>query len=178
MSFRYAILLLATHCTSLYAIEPLIASHTFKRLMGTEVRHLSHYLQQIEAVTHRKIPEHQARRIIDYVDSAAIYRRTKDDIAESRKAFQRRKIMIAADWCYHTGEKMPQLTSIPHIENQEDSTENPWELHHVIFLRMNGENDWWNIFPVPKIDHHVVIHGKDQPGEILHSLLQERIPEL
>lgn len=171
MGFRFAVLLLATHCTSLYAIEPLIASHTFKRLMGTEVRHLNHYLQQIEAVTHRKIPEHQARRIIDYVDSAAIYRRTKDNIAESRKAFQRRKIMIAADWCYHTGEKMPELTPM------DQGEENPWELHHVIFLRMNGENDWWNIFPVPRTDHHVIIHGKDQPGEILHSLLQERTPE-
>ena len=171
MSFRFAILLLATYCSYSYAIEPLIVSHTFKRLMGTEVRQLSHYLQQIEAVTHRNIPEHQARRIIDYVDSAAVYRRTKDDIAELRKAFQRRKIMIAADWCYHTQKKMPELTSM------DQGTESQWELHHIIFLRMNGENNWWNIFPIPKIDHHVVIHGKDQPGEMLHSLLQERIPE-
>ena len=157
------------------ALESTIASHVFKRLARSEITHLKQYLHQVEDVGKRSFTPYQTKLIVTHLDRGEIYRQAKPKLDLSRKYFQRRKIMITADWSYHRQEKMPNLAPI--LDEQENH-EGAWDLHHLIFLRLNGVNEWWNVMPIPRKDHHSIIHGKDQPGEILHQLLTERFPSL
>lgn len=160
-----------------YALEPIISSFAFTRLIQPEVRQLKNYLHQIEDTNKRHLKPRQIKSIIHHFDRGKIYRKQSQELVKARQAFQRRKIMITADWCYYTHEKMPDLAPILLNNDLDDiqiTPEDTWDLHHIIFLRLNGQNEWWNIIPIPRKEHHSVIHRKDQPGEILHKMLEER----
>ncbi len=169
--YTYLLLMLLIFTSNTQSLEPIIASVTFRRLASSEIYYLKNYLQQIEDIGGRCFKRHQVKNIIYHFDTADIYRRSPQEIAYTRKLFQRRKMMIAADWCYYNHQKMPNLTP---LKQDTINLSEEWDLHHVQFLRLNGQNEWWNVMPIPRKDHHLVIHGKDQPGEILHKMLEDR----
>lgn len=160
------ILFLWLGTTQAQSIQRLIASYNFSSLTNQEIRLLKDYLGQIEDVSKKLIPESQVKLVLDEFDGCRLSLLSKQGLQEARRRFNRSRIMIASDWCYFTGYKMPDL-----LPNPEDS----WDLHHIVYLRLNGQNAWWNIMPMPRQDHHKVIHGKGQPGEMLHHQLAERL---
>jgi 5-methylcytosine-specific restriction endonuclease McrA len=170
------VLLLGLSGHNIQAIEPILSSFNFQRLARSEVHLLKSYLHQIEHTSKRQIPPSQLKVIVNHYDQGIIYRRQAGDIIRARQNFQRRKIMVAADWSYYNQEKMPELFSSD-ASLPNDETVDAWDLHHVIFLRLNGQNEWWNIIPMPRKKHHLIIHGKDQPGETLHKMLEDRFQD-
>lgn len=152
-----------------YTAQRFFQEYIAKNLMQQEVRLLTNYLVQIEDVSQFLFSESQLKFVAQAFDSPELCVLSKDQLKQKRSLFAKKRIMIAADWTYYTQKKMPNL-----IVRQEEPR---WDLHHIVFLRLNGQNTWWNIVPLPVKAHHNIVHGKEQPGELLHRHLAARFSE-
>lgn len=146
--------------------QRIVTGSRFKSLDRQGIVYLGQYLDQIEYISKQHLFEKQVKLIVKQFDSSELRVLSKNELLESRKDFYRNRVKIAADWSYFTRQRIPNLLNCPE--------EIPWDLHHIIFLRLNGQNDWWNIIPLPRKEHRTIIHSKAQPGELLHNHLAAR----
>lgn len=158
-------LLLCFFGTDADCAQRIIAGFRFKSLDRQGVVYLGKYLEQIECVAKRYLYENQVKLILEEFDSSGLRVLKKQELARARKDFYRNRVEIVADWSYFTQQRLLDL---------HEPGEVAWDLHHIIFLRLNGPNCWWNIIPLVRKGHQAIIHGKDQPGELLHNYLADR----
>ncbi|WP_139016830.1 HNH endonuclease signature motif containing protein [Candidatus Odyssella thessalonicensis] len=150
------------------AAQRFIAGYRFSRLSKQEIVYLSDYLTQIESVSHKLLSEEQVKYLVREFDSGSLRPLDPHQTLTTRKRFQRQRLLVASDWSYYTQQRIPLAL--------RETGEGGWDLHHIIFIRLNGQNEWWNIIPLLRGEHHKVIHGREQPGELLHRHLAARLP--
>lgn len=117
----------------------------------------SHYCNDLFKASGIRVVEKQRVILYDWINHGHLYSLLPMAVRKRRNDFNEQKFDIIAEWERNTGFQWPQK-----IDDQI-------EAHHIIFLKYNGPNTWWNIYPIPTRFHQKHIHHPRSAGTILHE---------
>ncbi len=120
------------------------------------------YLQEIEELTGRDLPEVQVKRLKEELQTRE-FRKLDVDAAENhRKIFDNQKFKdeLRKEWERETKQTWPKYEEDVFNSQGKRIKEKDqlYDAHHIIQNNHGGPHEWWNIHPASKKEHEV-IHG-------------------
>jgi hypothetical protein len=114
------------------------------------------YLQEIEELTGRDLPEIQVKRLKEELQSREFRELDKHENKLHRAEFEKVRDELREEWERQTKQEWPTYKKInPRTGLLEDIN---YDAHHIIQNNHGGPHEWWNIHPAVR-EEHQKIHG-------------------
>lgn len=121
------------------------------------------YLDQIENVSRKKIPQRQRKILLSHATEYGEEILEGFDLDDKHAEFDSKKRSLIKKWIEKTGMAWPKYDE--KTECTVDGTcllkKTGWlyDAHHIIPQSYNGPNEWWNLTPLDTRQHNL-IHGR------------------
>ena len=114
------------------------------------------YLQEIEELTGRDLPEMQVRRLKEELQTREFRELSKQDNKLHRAEFEKVRDELRAEWERETKQTWPKY-EVMDLDTGKPKFIN-YDAHHIIQNNHGGPHEWWNIHPALR-EEHQKIHG-------------------
>ncbi len=131
------------------AKEKLFAESLFQTSFSKRVYR---YVHEISALSGIRLQKHQCSLLFSALRTHSIYFLNSSERKKLRMHYVRNRDSLIQQWEKNTQQTWPA----------------GYHAHHIIFLRNNGPNAWWNIHPFSSEDHQK-LHNPISVAEKLHG---------
>ena len=116
-------------------------------------------------------------------DPEKIFRESRDAISQNRDLFDNKKNTLIKEWEKNTGKEWPRYKEDLYIDLDNGvkamirKAGYRYDAHHIVPLKLGGENVWDNITPITAELHydHKGIHDPNGPLERLAKILEGKL---
>jgi hypothetical protein len=114
------------------------------------------YLQEIEELTGRDLPEVQVKRLKEELQSREFRELSTEEVTAHRNEFRKVRDDLRAEWERQTKQEWPKY-EVMDLDTGKPKFIN-YDAHHIIQNNHGGPHEWWNIHPALR-EEHQKIHG-------------------
>lgn len=122
----------------------------------------SEYIDEIEKITGREIPEQQKELIEKALKEGDFSKLSKEATDAARNQFNNIRSNLIKEWEKNTGTTWPRYVEdvVNDAGNVIRRAGQYFDAHHIIELSTEGPNVWWNLHPASfPVEHQQLIHG-------------------
>lgn len=122
----------------------------------------SEYVDEIEKITGREIPEQQKELIEKALKEGDFSKLSKEATDAARNQFNNIRSNLIKEWEKNTGTTWPRYVEdvVNDAGNVIRRAGQYFDAHHIIELSTEGPNVWWNLHPASfPVEHQQLIHG-------------------